>query len=246
MTMKFSEAIRRWMGWCPNTAAFGVGRRRYAAPDGESGLGTAAGGSREVVGDVFVDYVSPRFLPVSILAFGGFFVLFVVAFLIPSLRPGFYTLVALSFMAYAAVHLYFDTKRAEIESFGDSIVIRRPRSRPLVFGKDAVRSVEVKQPYLSIPRWAFALFLILLYSGVFYGMVWVGLLRYPGSPADPEFVFHAFFEVGFVVFMLELLYRSLVSLRYPDHVRAALEPAGFLHVYTDDPERVVELLGAPR
>lgn len=245
MPMKFAEAIRRWMGWCPNAATAGT-CRRYAAPDGEVGLGAAADGSREVVEDVFVDYVNPRFLPVSILVFGGSFVLFVVAFLIPSLRPGFYLLTALSFMAYAAVHLYLDTRRAEIESSGDSVVVRRSRTRPLVFGKDTIRSVEVKKTYPPILRWTFALLLVLLVAGVFYGMVWAGLMQYPGSPADPDFISHAFFEVGFAVFMLVLLYRGLVGLRHPGHVRVTLEPAGFLHVYTDDPERVAALLGSPR
>jgi len=42
--------------------------------------------------------------------------------------------------------------------------------------------------------------------------------------------------------MLELLYRFLVGLRYPGHVRVTLKPAGFLRVYTDDPERVAALL----
>ncbi|WP_214021550.1 DUF1673 family protein [Methanoculleus sp.] len=247
MPMKFSGVIRRWMGWCPNAAATGTGRRRYAAPDGEIGLGTAAGGSREVVEGAFVDYVSPRFLPVSILVFGGLFVLFVVGFLSPSLRPGFYILMGLSFIAYAAVHLYFDTKRAEIDSSGDSIVVRRSRSRPLVFGKDAFRSVEVKRPYPPLLRGALAVLLILLVAGVYFFSVWVGWMRYPGALAvDLDFAFHAFFEVGFAVFMLELLYRSLVGLRYPGHVRVTLEPAGFLNVYTDDPERVATLLDAPQ
>jgi len=46
--------------------------------------------------------------------------------------------------------------------------------------------------------------------------------------------------------MLELLYRFLVGLRYPGHVRVTLKPAGFLRVYTDDPERVAALLSSPR
>ncbi|MCT8337853.1 DUF1673 family protein [Methanoculleus sp. Afa-1] len=240
MMLKFAEAIRRWMGWCPN--ATGTVRRRYVAPDGEIGMGAVADGKREAVEGVFVDYTSPRFLPALILVVGVFFVLLVVGFLIPSLRPGFYVFTGLFFMAYAVVRLYLDKKKAEIESFGDSVVVRRSRTRPLVFRKDAVRSVEVKQPYLPIPRWVSALLLVLMYAGVFYGMVWIGAMRYPGSPADPDFIFHAFYLVGFMVYMLELLCRSLVSLRYPGHVRVKLEPAGFLHIYTDDPERIARVL----
>ena len=238
MTMKFAEAIRKWTGWCPN--AVGTVRRRYPAPDGEIGIGAVAGGSREVIKGVFVDYTSPRFLPVSILVFGG---LFVAGLLIPSLRSVFLILTGLSFIAYAAVHLYLDTKRAEIKSFEDAVVVQRSRSRPLTFGKDAFRSVEVKGPYPPGLRWMFALLLILLVAGVYLARVWFGWMRYSDSlSVDPGFIVHTFFEVGVAVFMLELLYRFLVGLRYPGHVRVTLKPAGFLRVYTDDPERVAALL----
>jgi hypothetical protein len=244
MMMKFSETIRRWMGWCPKAVAAGTVRRRYAEPAGEVGLGAAAAGNREVVEGVFVDYVGPRFLPVSILVFGG---LFVAGLLIPSLRSVFLILMGLFFMAYAAMHLYLDMKRAEIESSGDSVIVRRSRIRPLVFGKDTIRSVEVKRMYPPILRGAFAFLLVLLAAGVYFFRVWVGWMRYPGALAvDPDFFVRAFFEVGFAVFMLELLCRSLVSLRYPGHVRITLEPAGFLHVYTGDPERFAALFGSPR
>ncbi len=238
MTMKFAEAIRKWTGWCPN--AVGTVRRRYPAPDGEIGIGAAEGGSREVIKGVFVDYTSPRFLPVSILVFGG---LFVAGLLIPSLRSVFLILTGLSFIAYAAVHLYLDTKRAEIKSFEDAVVVRRSRSRPLTFGKDAFRSVAVKGPYPPGLRWMFALLPILLVAGVYLARVWFGWMRYSGSlSVDPDLIVRTFFEVGVAVFMLELLYRFLVGLRYPGHVRVTLKPAGFLRVYTDDPERVAALL----
>ena len=242
MTMKFAEAIRKWTGWCPN--AVGTVRRRYPAPDGEIGIGAVAGGSREVIKGVFVDYTSPRFLPVSILVFGG---LFVAGLLIPSLRSVFLILTGLSFIAYAAVHLYLDTKRAEIKSFGDAVVVRRSRSRPLTFGKDAFRSIEVKGPYPPGLRWMFALLLILLVAGVYLARVCFGWMRYSGSlSVDPDLIVRTFFEVGVAVFVLELLYRFLVGLRYPGHVRVTLKPTGFLRVYTDDPERVAALLSSPR
>lgn len=238
------EYLRKKLGWCPNAAVTGTVRRRYPAPDGEIGLEAAKGCSREVIEGVFVDYTSPCFLPVSILVFGG---LFVAGLLVPSLRSGFLILTGLSFIAYAAVHLYLDTKRAEIESFRNAIVVRRPRSRPLVFGKDAFRSVEVKGPYPPILRWTFALFLVLLIAGVYLVRVWVGWIRYSGNlSVDPDFFVRTFFEVGIAVFMLELLYRFLVGLQYPGHVRAALKPVGYLRVYTDDPKRVAALLGSPR
>ncbi len=248
MAMKFSEAIRRRMGWCPNAAMVGTGRRRYAAPGDEIGIGTAvAEGEREATAGAFVDYVGPRFLPLLLLAIAGFFVFFVVCLLIPSLRPGFYTLLALSQMTYATVHLYLDRKRAVIESSGNSVIVCRPRSRPLVFGKDTVRSVEVKKTYLPIPRWAFAMLMLLMIAVMFFTLLGRELMGYLGGQAVyPDFAFQVLLAVGFAMFMLELLYRSLVSLQYPSHLRVRLESGGFLHIYSGDPDRLAALLGAPR
>ncbi|WP_292518273.1 hypothetical protein [Methanoculleus sp.] len=244
----FMEYLRKKLGWCPNAAAAGTGRRRYAAPDGVVGLGTAADGSREVVEGVFVEYTSPRFFVLMPLGFLGFLFLFVVSVLIPSLWPGLiFTFMAVSLLAWAAWRIYFDPYRTAIEFSRNSVTIQRSHTGPLVFGKDTVRSVEVKQPILSIPRWASALLLILMTAAIFFATIGNGLMRYPGGPiVDPDLGFQVLLAVSWLVFMLELLYRALVSLRYPGHVRVRLVPAGFLHIYTDDPERVAALLGSPR
>jgi len=105
----------------------------------------------------------------------------------------------------------------------------------------------VKDADRPIPRRVSVLLLIIMVAVMLFATVGNGLMRYPGGPgADPYFGFQVLLAVGWVVFMLELLYRALTGLRYPGHVRVRLEPAGFLHVYTDDPERVAALLGSPR
>lgn len=244
----FLEYIRKKLGWCPNAAAAGTVRRRYAAPDGVVGLGTAADGSREVVEDVFVEYTSPRFFVLMPFAVLVFLLLFVISVLIPSLWPGLiFTFMAVSLLAWTAWRIYFDSYRAVIKFSGNSVIVRRPRSRPLVFGKDTVRSVEVKRPYLSIPRWLSALLLVLMTAAIFFAGVGNWLMCYFGDQAfNPYFGFQILLAVSWLVFMLELLYRALVSLRYPGHVRVRLEPAGFLNIYADDPERVAALLDSPR
>ncbi len=244
----FMEYLRKKLGWCPNAAAAGACRRRYAAPDDEIGLGTAADGSREVVEGVFVEYTSPRVFVLMPFAVLVFLFLFVISVLIPSLWPALtFTYLAVSLLAWVAWRIYSDPYQTEIEFSGNSVTIQRSHTRPLVFGKDTIRSVEVKQPYLPIPRWASALLLILMVAAIFFATIGNGLMRYPGGPiVDPDLGFLVLLAVGWMVFMLELLYRGLVSLRYPGHVRVRLEPAGFLNIYADDPERVAALLDSPR
>lgn len=244
----FMEYLRKKLGWCPNAAAAGTSRRRYAAPAGEVGLGTAGEGSREVVEDVFVEYTSPHFFVLMPFAVLGFLFLFVISVLIPSLWPGLsFTYLAVSLLAWVAWRIYFDPYRTAIEFSGNSVIIRRSHTGPLVFGKDTVRSVEVKRPYLSIPRWLSALLLVLMTAAIFFAGVGNWLMCYFGDQAfNPYFGFQILLAVSWLVFMLELLYRALVSLRYPGRVRVRLEPAGFLNIYADDPERVAALLDSPR
>ncbi|MDK2889591.1 MAG: hypothetical protein PWR21_222 [Methanoculleus sp.] len=246
--MKFSETIRRRLGWCPNAAAAGTCRRRYAAPGGEVGIEAVAGDGREMMEDIFVEYVSPRFILLMPFAFLGFLMLFVVSLLIPSLWPGLiFTFMAIFFIAWAAWRIYFDPYRTVIEFSGNSVIVRRLRTRPLVFGKDAVRSVEVKDADRPVPRWVSVPLWLLMVAVVSFNLVGKELIRYLGSQAfDPYFGFQVLLAVGWMVFMLEWLYRVLASLRYPGYLRMTLVPAGFLHIYTDGPERVAALLGSPR
>uniref|UniRef100_UPI000B081995 hypothetical protein n=1 Tax=Methanoculleus sp. DTU007 TaxID=1671626 RepID=UPI000B081995 len=117
----------------------------------------------------------------------------------------------------------------------------------LVFGKDTVRSVEVKDADRPIPRWVAVPLWLLVVALVLFNTVGRGLLLSPGGHAvNPYFGFLVLLAVGWMVFMLELLYHVLASLRYPGYLRVTLVPAGFLHIYTDDPERVAALLGSPR
>jgi len=184
-------------------------------------------------------------MPFAVL---GFLFLFVISVLIPSLWPGLsITYLAVSLLAWVAWRIYSDPYRTAIEFSGNSVTIQRSHTRPLVFGKDTVRSVEVKQPSLSIPRWLSALLLVLMNAVVFFAGVGNWLIRYPGDPvADPYLGFQVLLAVSWLVFVLEWLYRALVGLRYPGHVRVTLVPAGFLNIYADDPERVAALLGSPR
>ena len=222
MILKVSGAIRRLMGWCPNATMAGTGRR-YAALDGK--VGAAGEGSREVMTGVLVDYVSPRFILLALLAFAWFFMLFVTCFLIPSLRPGFYTLASLSFMTYAAIHLYLDRKRAVIERFGDSVIIHRPHFRSLVLEGDSFRSIEVKKTYLPVPRWAFALLMLLMIAAIF--LAW-------RRAAAPSTCFSFRFRGRLAVFLFR---DSIAPLPVCSILTTlmALEPGGYLGLYSGDP-----------
>jgi hydrogenase-4 membrane subunit HyfE len=195
-----------------------------------------------------VDYqlVDNRFILLGLLTLFGYFILFVIALFIPDLRPGFYTLSGLSFLAYAAVRFYLDTKRTAIEFNRSSIIIRRPLFGPLVFDKSSIRSIETKKTYLPIPRWAFAVLSLLSVAVIFFSMIQVNVMRWMnGYAVNPDFAFGLFFAAGFAVVMLELSYRSFAMLSYPGFLKVKLNTDGTLRLYSKDPDGLAAMLGAP-
>src|SRR5690554_6514319 len=116
--MKFSETIRRWMGWCPNAAMVSTSRRQYAAPDGEVGM--AREGNRDVVEGALVDY-GPIGTP------GKLFILPVAAALLIGclfvMAPAVGLFVLVIILAYSGMEIYGVMRRARVEVTPDTITI---------------------------------------------------------------------------------------------------------------------------
>lgn len=229
MTMKFSEAIRRWVGWCPNAAMAGAGRR-YAAPGGEIGLGTAAGGSREVVEGVLVDY-GPTGTPAA------YFILLVAGALLIGclfvMFPAGNLLLLAIMLVYSALELYGAVRRARIEVALGTITIRRPLFPSIVIPKDAVVKAEVKEnkPPVSSRLLVIAL-AALLVSAV--ASVYVGF----ENPTSMRFLF----GVAAAIFFPVIFYRTYLRTRYPRTLTITTTEKRIAAIYTDAPERIVRAL----
>ena len=227
MIMKFSETIRRWMGWCPNAAAAGTVRRRYAAPEGEVGM--AREGNRDVVEGALVDY-GPIGTP------GRLFILPVAAALLIGclfvMAPAVGLFVLVIILAYSGMEIYGVMRRARVEVTPDTITITRPLFRPIVIPKDAVVKVEVKENKLPIPYWllmgALAMIFLSAAGGIYYGL---------SNPASMRFIS----GLGAVIFFPVIIYRTYVRTRYPRALTITTEKK-IAAIYTDDPERMARML----
>ena len=229
MAIKFSGAIRRLMGWCPNAAMAGAGRR-YAAPDGK--VGTAGEGSREVVEGALVDY-GPIGTPgrlFLLLVAGACFIgcLFAMA-------PAGGLLLLAIMLGYSALELYGAVRRARIEITRDAVTIRRPLFPSIVIPKDAVVKAEVKEnkPPIS-PRLLAVALAVLLVSAV--GSVYVGF----ENPTSMRFLF----GVAAAVFFPVIFYRTYLRTRYPRALTITITEKRVAVIYTDDPERMARVLEA--
>jgi hypothetical protein len=229
MTMKFAEAIRRWMGWCPNAAAAGT-CRRYAAPDGEIGLGTAAGGRREVVEGALVDYGpigTPAMYLILIVAgallIGCLFVMF----------PAGNLLLLAIILAFSGVELYGVMRRARVEISSETITIRRPLFLPVVIPKDAVVKAEMGENKLPVPSWLLATALAALLASA-AGGIYLGW----DNPTSLRFIF----GLGGAIFFPVIIYRTYARTHYP-RILAITTSKKIAAIYTDDPERIARVLG---
>lgn len=125
------------MGWCPGAGMQPDRRCATAYPASYDARDVAAPFKRGMA--VGYQLVNNRSILLGLVALFGYFILFMIGLFIPDLRPGFYTFSGLSFLAYAAVRFYLDTKRAAIAFNRNSVSIRRPLFGPLVFDKSSIR-----------------------------------------------------------------------------------------------------------
>ncbi len=232
MAMRFSEAIRRWMGWCPNAAVAGAGRR-YAAPEGEIGIGTAADGGREVTAEALVDYgpIGTPAMYLILLIAGALLIgcLFVMS-------PAGNLLLLAIILAFSGVELYGVMRRARVEISSDTITIRRPLFWPIVIPKNAVLKAEVGENKPPVPFWLLSTALVMVFvsatGGIYYGL---------DNPTSMRFIS----GLGAAIFFPMVFYRTYVRTHYPRTltIRTARKIAA---IYTDDPERIARVLGVAR
>ena len=228
MAIRFAETIRRLMGWCPNAAAAGTVRRRYAAPEGEVGM--AREGSREVVEGALVDY-GPIGTPAMylILIIGG--ALLIGCLAVTALAGRLLLLATL--LAFSGVELYGVLRRARVEIASDAITIRRPLFRPVVIPKDAVVKAGVEENKLPVPFWLLATALAaLLVSAA--GSIYLGW----DDPTSMRFIF----GIGGAIFFPVIVYRTYVRARYPRTLTITTAEKKLAAIYADDPERIARVL----
>lgn len=230
MPVKFSGAIRRWMGWCPNAAAAGACQRRYATPEDAVGLEAVKGVSREVVEGTLVDYgpIGTPALYLTLIVAGALFI----GCLAVTGPAGRLLLLAIM-LAFSGVEFYGVMRRARVEISSETITITRPLFRPIVIPKDAVVKAEVGENRLPVPSWLLATALaVLLVSAA--GSIYLGW----DDPTSMQFIF----GLGAAIFFPVIIHRTYVRIRYA-RTLTITTPKKIAAIYTDDPERIARMLG---
>ncbi|NLZ31055.1 MAG: DUF1673 family protein [Methanomicrobiales archaeon] len=227
MIAKFSETIRRRMGWCPNAVIAG---HRYTAPVDESGVGATMGGTLEVTQGALVDYgLTGTLATYSILLVAGA-LFFGCLFL---LHPRGNLLLPAAALIYSALELYGLFARSRIEITPDAISIRRPPFPPIAIPKDTIVEVEVQE---NNPP-AFSRLLVVA-LGAFLVAALLHISIGFENPTSMRFVSSAAAVILFPV----LIYRTYLRSRYTRALAITTTKKRIAVIYTDAPERIARAL----
>ena len=227
MIAKFSETVRRWMGWCPNAATAG---HRYTVPADESGVGATMGGTREVAQGALVDHgLTGTLASYSILLVAGalfFWCLFL-------LYPLGNLLLLAAALIFSALEVYGLFVRSRIEITHDTISIRRPPFPPITIPKDTIVEVEVQE---NNPP-AFSRLLVVA-LGAFLVAALLHISIGFENPTSMRFVS----SVAAVILFPVLIYRTYLRSRYTRALAITTTKKRIAVIYTDAPERIARAL----
>lgn len=227
MITKFSETVRRWMGWCPNAATAG---HRYAVPADGSGVGATTGGTPEVAQGALVDYgLTGTLASYSILLVAGalfFWCLFL-------LYPLGNLLLLAAALIFSALEVYGLFVRSRIEITHDTISIRRPPFPPITIPKDTIVELEVQE---NNPP-AFSRLLVVA-LGAFLVAALLHISIGFENPTSMRFVS----SVAAVILFPVLIYRTYLRSRYTRALAITTTKKRIAVIYTDAPERIARAL----
>ena len=152
MTIRISETIHKWMGWCPVKSGITIpaGTEGYETKPGRSPRGPERTGMERTI-----DYGSSGSSLLNLLMFGAgiaaivFGIKFVSLFFI-----GADAIVLFCFLfASAFILAYSDLKKTRIETDHENLIIYRPVFRPVIIPKEEISAVEMHDNHRPVLYW---------------------------------------------------------------------------------------------
>jgi len=241
MTIRISETIHKWMGWCPVKAGM-------VAPGGIEGYETESGqspGDPERIGDErIVNYGFSGTSLLNLLLVGAGI----------SAIVSFIKLTSLIFIGADAIVLfcilltsafilaYNDFKKTTIESLNGTLVIHRPIFKAVVIPKDEISTVEMHNNHQTVAYLltaALSLVIIPVYSvtGV-YDRYWSWASGV--TPTLPFIIYLGYF-LTITVFFLAVFNSVRIRQRYPKALVITTVRKKKLEIFAKTPEELTDL-----
>ncbi len=244
MTIRFTDAIRGWLGWCPDRRMASV---RNNGLWNETNYRPLPTGNGLVNDGMIIDYGKTEIsLPFFIgIVFGVIGLLAFFALVIPF--AGFRTVSGIVLccliLPAATVTLVRDLRRATLEITNEALVIRRFLYRPVVIPKEEIATVEVRDNMPPIPIWLQTVLTLALVPSSAAGIIYVEYLQFAsGEITISSFLQYLAFYPGVVLFFLVILYHSRIRSRYPKFLAVATTTGAQAGIYTGNPGEFERLL----
>jgi hypothetical protein len=214
MTIRISETIHKWMGWCPAKSAM-------AQQDRLQGYGTKPGHAPESPETDpekrIIDYGLTG-TPLHLLIFcSGIAVIVPSIILVNLVFPFIDTIMFLGILTCSGFILIYNKKMQKTLEFrGDSIIIQRAIFKPVVIPKDEIATAEIRDNRQPLPHWFMAVIAliimpVMMIAGIsdrLAGMISGGITTW-------SFVIYAGYIIVFTLTILSIYHYSCIRYRYP-------------------------------
>ncbi len=244
MTIRISEVIHQWLGWCPNRRMTPF-RTETVGKEMNSTILPAQGPI--VYNEVIVDYGSTGLsIPLFTLLLAG-----TITGLFAIMRYGLFEtwsslgiLVLSIFILGVAVRIaYQNLKKATIVFTPDAITIQRPLSRPVIITKDTLTTIGVGENIHHSRRWLFRAAMVIFFAGIIPSILFSGnslfISRIISQVSLNVFVVY---YLAVIVFFGLLVYHQHIRSRYSHVLAIRTNTKKIVGLYFDDPGRVSDMV----
>ncbi|MDD1716455.1 MAG: hypothetical protein LUQ01_05600 [Methanolinea sp.] len=245
--MHLVDALREYLGWCPDHRMAQVRKHILWNETNYTPLPT---GGAYVNDGVIVDYGKTGIsLPYFIgIVFGviGILALFVLVVPFAGLRMVFVIVLCFLILPIAIVTLVRDLRKATMEITNEALVIRRFLHRPVVIRKEEIATLEVRDNVPPIPVWLQAVLMLVLIPASSAGIIYREYLQFAsGEITTSSFFQYLGFYPSIVLFFLASYYHSRIRSHHPRFLFLSTTTKKVAGIYGKNPEEIAAMLVRP-
>jgi len=244
MTARISDVVREWLGWCPDRMT-APRSRTFPADNLVSSI--LSGDRRYSMQDVIMDYGSTGMsIPLFTIILGG-----TIAGLFAIMRFGLFEtwssvgiLMMSVFMPVVAMRMFYqDIKKTSIEFTPNTIILRRPLSKPVIIAKDAITAFEVRKNIHHTHRWLSLGATVLIIVGVIPTILFSGESQYMSRIISRvSYTVFVVYYLALIVFFGLLFYHGYIRSSYSQILAISTNDKKIVGLFVDDPGRISEIL----
>lgn len=217
MTLRISETIHGWLGWCPRGS--GAPARTPLLPRQDTRTSTRpVDDLLPMENDVIVDYRSTTTSPLVFIGFvvGVTGMVRLLSWIHPVYSPVLSGIILCGLIITASAAVFYENRKALVKNTTDSLILYRILPWPVVIPKNTITSAEVQDNTPPVPQWLLLLLLLIMVPTASVSILFWEYMQFisGGIASVPFFVYLGVVPCS-ILFFLGMYCHSRVRLRYP-------------------------------